>query len=190
MWTPTYIEFENFISHKNSRFEFAENKTFLIQGENRDDDGQESNGSGKSAIIEAITFALIGDSFRKVRAVDLIYNDEKESNVRLQLINNLTKQELVIYRSIKRKGGTEVKIMLNNEPVAQPSVNDYNKYILELLDISKEDLTNYFIISKDKYESFLLSTDSKKKNIIARFTSIDFFTDIDITINNDISRKQ
>ena len=189
MWTPTYIEFENFISHKNSRFEFAENKTFLIQGENRDDDGQESNGSGKSAIIEAITFALTGDSFRKVRAVDLIYNDEKESNVRLQLINNLTKQELVIYRSIKRKGGTEVKIMLNNEPVAQPSVNDYNKYILELLDISKEDLTNYFIISKDKYESFLLSTDSKKKNIIARFTSIDFFADIDTTINNDISEN-
>ena len=189
MWTPTYIEFENFISHKNSRFEFAENKTFLIQGENRDDDGQESNGSGKSAIIEAITFALTGDSFRKVRAVDLIYNNEKESNVRLQLINNLTKQELVIYRSIKRKGGTEVKIMLNNEPAVQPSVNDYNKYILELLDITKEDLTNYFIISKDKYESFLLSTDSKKKNIIARFTSIDFFADIDNNINSDISEN-
>lgn len=192
MWVPININFSNFISHKDTTFEFENDKTFLIQGINLDDDGQESNGSGKSAMIEAIIFALTGDSFRKIRSIDLIFNGEKQAVVDFTLQNKLLNKILRIKRVINLKGSNSIEIFINDEQVVLSSVNEYNKYILELLDISKEDLTNYFIISKDKYESFLLTTDTKKKNIISRFANVNILDDLDIAIgevSKDIQKE-
>jgi len=186
MWLPKKIKLNNFISHKNSEFVFKQNATTMIQGINLDDDSQESNGSGKSAVIEATIFAITGDSFRKVRAIELISNNESETNLEIELYNTVSSQTLLIKRNIKRRGGSEVKVFINGNEVVQSSVNEYNKYILDLLDISKEDLMNYFVVSKEKYQSFLLSTDSKKKEIISRFSNSNLIDGVDKIIEKDV----
>lgn len=186
MWLPKKIKLNNFISHKNSEFVFKQNATTMIQGINLDDDSQESNGSGKSAVIEATIFAITGDSFRKVRAIELISNNESETNLEIELYNTVSNQTLLVKRNIKRRGGSEVKVFINGSEVVQSSVNEYNKYILDLLDISKEDLMNYFVVSKEKYQSFLLSTDSKKKEIISRFSNSNLIDGVDKIIEKDV----
>jgi exonuclease SbcC len=186
MWLPKKLTLVNFISHLKTEFEFKQNATTMIQGVNLDDDCQESNGSGKSGIIEGTVFGITGDSFRKVRAVDLIYNGADESLVSIELFNTISNKTLTIIRNIKKRGSSEVKVFIDNIEQVKSSVNEYNKFILELLDISKEDLMNYFVVSKEKYQSFLLTTDSKKKEIISRFSNSNLIDGVDKLIEKDL----
>lgn len=187
MWVPKTLKITNFISHLKSEFTFNTGQSVLIQGINEDDDCQESNGSGKSAIIEGTIFALTGDSFRKVRTVDLIMNDKDFLETTIYLENTLSNDQLIIMRSTPRNKSTTVEVYLNGEQKVLSSVNEYNKFILEILDISKEDLMNYFIVSKEKYQSFLLTTDSKKKEIISRFSNSNLIDGVDKIVESDVN---
>ena len=50
---PVRLKLVNFLSFKELEYDF-ENGPVLLMGENRSDEGQESNGSGKTAIQSAI----------------------------------------------------------------------------------------------------------------------------------------
>lgn len=189
MWYPRKLKIEKFISHLNSEYEFQNGKAILIVGENQDDDSQSSNGSGKSALIEAIIFALTGDSFRKVRANDLIMNNERTATVTFQMENTATKQVVDIVRVLDAKKSSNIQISINGDLIYDTphkgTSTDANKYILDLIDISKEDLVNYFIVSKEKYQSFLNASDTKKKEIISRFSGANLIANIDDEIEKD-----
>lgn len=47
----------------------------------------------------------------------------------------------------------------------------YNRYILDKLGITRDELLNNFILSKYRYEDFLSSSDKEKKEIINRFSN-------------------
>lgn len=185
MWIPSILKLKNFISHLDSTFEFNKGQTTLIQGENQEDECQDSNGSGKSAIIEGTIFVLTGDFFRDVDTTDLISNGEKEAIISISLHNSITNQTLEISRTISRKSSSTVSIQLNSTPKVLSSVNEYNRFILETLDISKDDLMSYFIVSKERYKSFLLASDTKKKEIISRFSNSNLIDNIDDFIKQD-----
>jgi len=187
MWVPKKLQITNFISHKDTTFEFLNGKVLLIQGENLDDDFQDSNGSGKSAIIEAVAFNFTGDLIRKdVRVPEMILEGENELSTEFYLENKSTNQTLLIKRSYKLKKSQQVELFVNDEQIKKSGVNEYNKEILNILGISRDDLINYFIISKEKYQSFLLSTDSKKKETISRFSNSNLIEGVDILVNTDI----
>lgn len=187
MWQPIKINLKRFISHEESEYIFKNGVAEIISGINLDDDGQESNGSGKSAIIEAIIFALTGDSFRKVKAIDLIMNDEDSADISMELINNVIGKKLVIVRKLERKKSSTVKVFINDiEKTDLPTVNDYNKFIIDLIGISRDDLMNYFVVSKDRYVSFFNSSDTKKKEIISRFSGANLIDTVDTYIDTDV----
>lgn len=58
-----------------------------------------------------------------------------------------------------------------NGALAQPSVDAYNRYILDKLGITRDELLNNFILSKYRYEDFLSSSDKEKKEVINRFSN-------------------
>ena len=46
-------------------------------------------------------------------------------------------------------------------------------FLLEkYIGLSKDDLINFFLIQKDRYTPFLLLSDTKKKEILSKFTGI------------------
>lgn len=59
------IKATDFCSFKELDFTPEAEHTTLIFGNNLDNDSQGSNGSGKSALVEAIAFGLTGDTLRK-----------------------------------------------------------------------------------------------------------------------------
>ena len=72
-------------------------QTVFIQGENRDEPMAESNGSGKSNLLEALTFALFGKVSKKLRYLDDVINlDSEEALVQVGFTLNDE------YYSIKR----------------------------------------------------------------------------------------
>ena len=173
MWKPKKIVFKDFLSHAHSEYEFVSGVATMIYGVNSDDEAQESNGSGKSVMIEAMAFGLTGDSLRGVRAVELIKDGSSMFEVEIELYNSRFKRNMIINRKQPAKGSSKVKVIIDGKDQKDkiPTVRVADEFIADQLDIIKEDLFNYFIISKDKYESFFAFGDVKKKQVVARFSN-------------------
>lgn len=171
MYTIKSISAQNFCSFKEFKYAPVQQAATLIFGNNKDNDQQSSNGSGKSALIEAIAFGLTGDTLRKVTADEIINNEANSTMVEIVLYNEQEELGYKIQRSLERKKGQAVRLfsMAVNEIVEEiklNSVTEYNAAILRYIGISKDNLFNNFILSKHKYCSFLSASDREKKEII------------------------
>lgn len=178
MWKLKSIEAENLCAFRSLAYTLQQGVTTLIFGNNKDNDSQQSNGAGKSALLECIAVGLTGSPLRKIRTEEIINDAAEQCRITLHLANDASNEELIIARSIPRKGASTVacklyrggKLVTTDEAV-QHSVDAYNKYILEKLGITREELLNNFILSKYRYEDFLSSSDKEKKEIINRFSN-------------------
>lgn len=208
-----FLKVKNLASHIDSTYLFK-NKLDIVVGINKDLSPIEikdmevnslldlsktssinipSNGSGKSVIIEGINLALFGDLIRKVSTKEIIRKGEKECEVELICKNEwlglsqiriirkffLTKSSSIeIYETIKGK---------ENENRLSTLSDELNKRILNYyIGISKEDLINFFIIQRERYVPFLLLPDSKKKEIISKFTGIDKYSYVEDKLKSSI----
>lgn len=194
MWIPKYISFKNLLSHTDSEYFFPEKgQTTLVYGLN-EDDGFESNGSGKSAFLEAIAIGLTGDSFRKVKIAELVKNGEDNLHIIFLLENKLTNSVLKIERKIYSSSKASSCIVSVND-VEDKVCKDLkidlkNKRIFELLGITKDDLLNYYLISKDTYTSFFSAGDVAKKEIINRFSNAILLDPVLKKVEEDIDEKE
>ena len=87
------IRWRNFLSTGNqfTEVDFTESKTSLIIG---------TNGSGKSTILDALTFALFNKPFRKITKGQLVNTiNEKECIVEIEF--SVCKTEWKVVRGIK-----------------------------------------------------------------------------------------
>lgn len=171
MWRLKNIYAENFCSFKRLELEVPQNVATLVFGNNMDDASQNSNGSGKSALIEMIALGITGDPLRKLKSTDEIIRDDADNAIVSLSFYNTMGGDLVIERTLSRKNPQVVRIFIDSNEVPIPSVNEANKYILETIGLSKEDLYSNFILSKHKYVSFLSSSDKDKKELINRFSN-------------------
>lgn len=171
MWKLINVQAQNICVFKEMDFSPKQGYTTLIFGQNRDDDSQGSNGSGKSALIEAIAVGLSGDPLRKVKSDEIINDGAEEAKVILTLTNDERNETLKIERTYSRTNPQQIKVTINGEDIPQPSVIEYNRFILDIIGISRDDLFSNFILSKHKYNSFLNATDKDKKELINRFSN-------------------
>lgn len=179
MWKLSEINIRNIVSFREASFVFEQGVATLIFGRNEDNASQPCNGSGKSSFIEAISLALTGEQLRKVKSVEEIINDtEDEAYVSLRLNNDYDGTQMTINRCIRRNGPQIIQVLRQNgsydsdvEEIVQPTVADYNKYILNEIGLTKDDIYNNFILCDNKYESFFDCSDRNKKEIINRFSN-------------------
>ena len=178
MWKLKSIEAENLCAFRSLAYTLQQGVTTLIFGNNKDNDSQQSNGAGKSALLECMAVGLTGSPLRKIRTEEIINDAAEQCRITLHLANDASNEELIIARSIPRKGASTVACKLyrggelvTTDEAVQHSVDAYNKYILEKLGITREELLNNFILSKYRYEDFLSSSDKEKKEIINRFSN-------------------
>ncbi len=150
----------------------------MIFGQNLDNDNQKCNGSGKSSLIEAIAFGITGDTLRKVKVEDIINDKADDASVQLLFTNDYNGLMFTIDRSVGRKSPQRVECHLvkdgnevHTDRTVQPSVTEYNKYILSELGVTKDELYSSFILCKNHYQSFLDASDRNKKEIINRFSN-------------------
>lgn len=177
MWKLTSIYARNLCAFKELNYQLRQDCTTLIFGNNMDNDSQGSNGSGKSAMLEAIAIGLTGEPLRKIKMEEIINDAEDEAVVRV-VLSNQAGYKMTVNRRLSRKNPQAIQILVQTGPydtdteeITQATVADYNKYVLESIGLTKDDLYANFILSKNKYTSFLSSSDREKKEIINRFSN-------------------
>lgn len=176
MWRLEKVFAQNLCAFQQLNYTLLQDHTTLIFGNNMDNDSQGSNGSGKSAMLEAIAIGLTGETLRRIKMEEIINDAADTASVKLLMSNGSTNECMEISRELSRKSAQVIKISMGtkNEPpvsIEQATVADYNKFILETLGLTKDDIFANFILSKHKYQSFLSSSDRDKKEIINRFSN-------------------
>lgn len=177
MWRLRRIIAHNLCAFRELDYHLSQGVTTLVFGDNRDNESQRSNGSGKSALLEAIAVGITGSPMRKVKNEEIIRDDADECWVCLTFDNDASDELFTVERQLSRKGASVVTCHIERagqavetDEAVQPSVDAYNKYILEKLGITRDELYNNFLLSKYKYSDFLSSSDKEKKEIINRFS--------------------
>jgi exonuclease SbcC len=178
MWRLKEIYAENICSFRELRYMLHQGVTTLVFGDNRDNESQQSNGSGKSALIECIALGISGSALRKIKNEEIINDNADACLVRLLFENESCREAFTVERQIFRKGASSILCTIerdgktiDTDEAVQVSVEGYNRYILEKLGITRDELFNHFILSKFKYQDFLSSPDKEKKEIINRFSN-------------------
>lgn len=192
MWRLSEIRIRNIVSFHEATLNISQGVATLIFGRNEDNASQPCNGSGKSSLIEAISFALTGEQLRKVKSVEEIINDHAdEAYVYLRLDNDFNDTIFTIERNISRNAPQSIECHkydaagqeIETDKTIQPTVSDYNKFILNEIWLSKDDIYNNFILCDNKYESFFDCSDKNKKEVINRFSN-------GIIVDESIARVQ
>ena len=161
---------ENFLSIEQAQVDFDESGLLLLEGWNYDVD--RANGAGKTAVLNAISFALYDKLPRKVTASELLRRGAKSGSV-----------------TCKVDTGSEVLVVKRSRPkgVSFYRAPDGNLEELSLTQAeweSKLRLTyNQFIVSMYCSQSngtvstrFLLLNDSDKKQFLLQLLNLDEFS--------------
>lgn len=163
------LKLKNFLSFKELNHMFRNGAT-LIQGRNLTEDSKETNGAGKSTMEAGISYALMATSLRKQTLDrDLIRWGEDEAEIELTVFCPVRGQRLRIFRRIRVKGSATLELYLNEQPVQFASVLEGNRYILDWIAITPEDLKSFYILNKENYKSFLSASNTDKLALINRF---------------------
>lgn len=175
MWILERIQANNLCAFKELDYTLNQQHTTLIFGNNMDDDSQQSNGSGKSAMLEAIAIGLTGETLRKAKTDEIINDAENEARIMLDFANTEDGRKFIVDRTLSRKSPQKIVVSMTENSktnvIAQSSVADYNKYILETIGLTRDDVFANFILTEDKFISFLSASDRDKKEIINRFSN-------------------
>lgn len=187
---PIRLKIKDFLSFAELDYSFDGGPVLLV-GENRTDEGQENNGSGKTSIQSAIEKCLLDYTSRKrVRDVNLIRRGCSSSTVELWINCPIRKEVLHIKRTLKKAGSNKLELDVNEKPVSFSSVNDGNDFIIKWIGISKEDISNYYIVNKERFSSFFTSSNTQKLQLLGRFSNTSFLDELDTDLKNEVSRLE
>lgn len=176
------LAMKNFCSYKKEFIDFTkfQDNKVLIFGENRDEEGLDSNGSGKSNLLNAISWALAGKTNKrgKIAVSDIIGPWGDEATVNLHLSGQF---ELRIQRT-KMEKGSDLRFSINDIDKHVPGNTEKTQHnLLYYLGVPKEhykkwfeDFMNTYYFSKEIAQVFtgVTSTKSDKFQFISRFMNL------------------
>lgn len=163
-----YIRWKNLLSTGNAFTEIdleTNGKSTLIIGE---------NGAGKSTILDALTFALYGKSFRKINKPGLVNSvNEKDCIVEIEFESNGKKYKII--RGIKPN---IFEIYTNGVLVNQSaSTTDYQEYLDKyILRMNFKSFTQIVILGSASFTPFMQLVPADRRAVIESLLDIQVFS--------------
>lgn len=164
----TRVRGRNFLSFHEFDIAFHDGLTAVV-GENRDTPGARSNGSGKSALIDAVSFAAYGQTTRGISGDDVIHREVlKDCMVELHFDDGT-----VITRHRKDKSyKNSVVITRNGQPIQADRVRDAQEQVDLMLGMDWMTFRQACLFGQDAVR-FLGLTDADKKVVIERVLGLE-----------------
>lgn len=162
------LDISNILSIESASLTFEDKGLVLVEGWNFDT--QRSNGAGKTAIFNCLSYALFEKIPRKVSASEILKRGSKQGHVVVSLISGEDKW------TVKR---------------SRPKGVDFFKNDIKV-DISQQEFENIIRITYDQFlltiytpqsnsglsSRFLVSPDSEKKTFILQLLNLDRFVEL------------
>jgi len=170
---------KNFFSHKNSDVDFSEFNSALLIG-NTEGDYNKSNGSGKSAIFEAILWCLFNKS-RAAMMDDIIRWGEKTCRVELEFTHN--NERYLVARTRNRINSTSsvefCRLSQDSvwENISCSTSGDTNSKIESLIKLDYKTFVNSVYFRQNDISEFAESDPSRKKEILKSIVDISRWDD-------------
>lgn len=166
---PLKLELTNFISHKNSVIDFTEFSIALIVGE-VEDNSIESNGAGKSTIIDALTWVL----FEKSRAsTDECYSSdvirEGAEQACVKLIFELKGAK---YKVVREKSETKHTLSLfllkgsEEIPLTGERIDITEEKIRKILNLDYNTFRSSALFEQGNIQFFTQKTSDKRREVL------------------------
>ena len=162
------IKIKNFYSFKDVSLDVSDYSGLtVIKGFNKDTGG--SNGSGKSALVEAIYFGLTGKTIRKSTEDSLVNNQaKKKCEIEIHLTHN--NERVVITR---QKKPTKLEFLVGSEDRTREGVLATQQAIEDYFNINPKVLLASMFFGQSNDISFLDCSSDDKRSIIRNFLNLD-----------------
>ncbi len=183
---PLRLTLKNFLSYRDATLDFNGLHTACICG---------SNGAGKSSLLEAITWALWGQS-RAATEDDVIHGGEKE--VRVDFLFQCNEQIYRIIRTRYRGGSSSLEFQIatgfNSDdtptfrPLTERGVRATQLLILHHLKLDYDTFINSAYLRQGRADEFMLKRPTERKQILADLLKLSQYEEL-AEQSKDLSRQ-
>lgn len=172
------IKWQNFLSTGNSftQVDFTRNRSTLIVGE---------NGSGKSTILDALSFALYGKPFRKINKPQLV-NSINQKGLEVGLEFTIGSKHYRVRRGIKPnifevyQNGT----LINQDAESKDYQEMFEKNILKL---NHKSFSQIVILGSASFVPFMQLSAANRREIIEDLLDIQIFSTMNVLLKDKIA---
>ncbi|HEY9849407.1 MAG TPA: exonuclease subunit SbcC [Leptolyngbyaceae cyanobacterium] len=156
---PLQLTLTNFLSYRKATLDFRGLHTACICG---------ANGAGKSSLLEAITWALWGES-RAGTEDDVIHTGADEVNVDFTFKNQDVTYRVI--RARRRGGGAALEFQVETptgfKALTERGMRSTQQLILDHLKLDYETFINSAYLRQGRADEFMLKKPSERKEILA-----------------------
>jgi DNA repair exonuclease SbcCD ATPase subunit len=179
-----YIRWKNILSTGNSWTEIKLNKSksTLIVGE---------NGSGKSTILDALSWSLYGKAFRKVNKVQMI-NSINGKGAEVQVEFMIGKDNYQVNRTIKKYGSSMFEILKNGKLVDQSANSrDYQEHLeRQILKMNHRSFCQIVVLGSATFMPFMQLSAQHRREVIEDLLDIEIFTTMNTLLKEKVSTNK
>ena len=181
MITFKKIRWKNFLSTGNNwtSVDFTEHNTTLIVG---------TNGSGKSTILDALTFVLFNKPFRKINKPQLI-NSQNEKDCLVEIEFSVGSVEWMVRRGMKPN---IFEIHRNGSMLAlDASNNDAQKHLEQnILKLNYKSFTQIVVLGSSTFVPFMQLPAASRREVIEDLLDIRIFSAMNDVVKNKIRAEK
>ena len=181
MITFQKIKWKNFLSTGDhwSEIDFTGHTTNLVVG---------TNGSGKSTMLDALTFALFNKPFRKINKSQLI-NATNEKDCCVEVEFSVNNKDYLVRRSIKPN---KFDIEVNGTLLHKEADDRANQKILEesILKVNYKSFTQIVILGSSSFVPFMQLSTSNRRDVIEDLLDIRIFSAMNSLIKEKIRTEK
>ena len=172
------IRWKNFLSTGNNwlEIELDRKPNTLIVGE---------NGSGKSTVLDALTFVLFGKPFRKINKPQVV-NTINGSGTLVEIEFIIGKNEYLVRRGIKP---TVFDIVVNGESLDQSAnARDFQELLeRQILKLNYKSFTQVVILGSSTFVPFMQLTAANRRDVIEDLLDIEIFSSMNVILKQRLS---
>ena len=181
MITFQKIRWKNFLSTGDqfSEIDFQQNATNLIVG---------TNGTGKSTVLDALTFSLFNKPFRKINKSQLV-NATNEKDTRVEVEFDINGRQYLVRRCMKPN---LFEIEVDGQKMHKQADDRAMQKILEenILKVNYKSFTQIVILGSSAFVPFMQLSGSNRREVIEDLLDIRIFSAMNVIIREKIKNQK
>ena len=171
------LRVQNFLSVGNNVLDLSFNNGInIITGINYDKNSK--NGVGKTTILNALNFALFGNTVNNLKKDEIVNNINKGNcavEVQFDIIENDNTDEYILTRCIEP---TKIELLRNGNNITESSIVKTTEQICKLLNTTPEVFTNTVLLTIKNTIPFLAQKKVEKRKFIEGILCLNIFSEM------------